>query len=76
MERPKGRPPNTKNARPVNPKDLECEKKMGEATVLFAGGKNDEAMALCLDVIRKAPNSADAYHTAGMIAQANGNAAR
>lgn len=76
MERPRGRPRKSKSTKPTNPRDLECEKQMGEATVLFACGKNEEAMVMCLDVIRKVPNSADAYHTAGMIIQANGNPAR
>ncbi|KAK9787253.1 hypothetical protein WJX73_002044, partial [Symbiochloris irregularis] len=45
----------------------EAMRKMGEATLAYAGQRYPEAMTLLWDVIRLAPNMPDAYHTLGAL---------
>eukprot|EP00803_Ostreobium_quekettii_P007609 evm.model.scf_98.11 EVM.evm.TU.scf_98.11 scf_98:86739-94967(-) len=57
-------------------KMADARKMMAEATLLFARSELEEASRLCMDVIRLAPNTADAFHTMGMIMEAKGNPRR
>ncbi|GMH45921.1 hypothetical protein BSKO_13884 [Bryopsis sp. KO-2023] len=54
----------------------EISKEMAEATLLFACNKFTEAKNMCMSIIRQCPNYGDAYHTMGMIINAEGNPRR
>ncbi|EFJ04351.1 hypothetical protein SELMODRAFT_432497 [Selaginella moellendorffii] len=51
----------------------EVSRKLGEANLLYATRKNDEAIALLKEVVRLAPNAPDAYHTLGLLYDAMGD---
>eukprot|EP00850_Spirogloea_muscicola_P009520 SM000053S17477 [mRNA] locus=s53:596285:603110:+ [translate_table: standard] len=51
----------------------EVTKKLGEANLLYASSKFEEAAELLTDVIRLAPNIPDSYHTLGLLYDAMGN---
>jgi general transcription factor 3C polypeptide 3 (transcription factor C subunit 4) len=45
----------------------QAKKKLGEANLMFAMQKYDEAITLLKEVIRQAPNAADPYNTMGLV---------
>ncbi|CAM6088014.1 unnamed protein product [Calypogeia fissa] len=51
----------------------ETRKKLGEANVLYAIGKFDEAVEVLKEVVRLAPNVPDSYHTLGLLYDAMGD---
>jgi general transcription factor 3C polypeptide 3 (transcription factor C subunit 4) len=51
----------------------ETRKKLGEANVLYAIGKFDEAVEVLKEVVRIAPNVPDSYHTLGLLYDAMGD---
>ncbi|KAJ7521433.1 hypothetical protein O6H91_19G054300 [Diphasiastrum complanatum] len=64
---PPGAPPGSSKLTP------EVSKKLGEANLLYATSKFDEAVALLKDVVRLAPNVPDSYHTLGLLYDAMGD---
>ncbi|GAB4822338.1 hypothetical protein N2152v2_009384 [Parachlorella kessleri] len=60
----------------IKSRDLpeEVAAKLGQANLLYASQKHEEAIALLMEVIRLAPNLPDPYHTLGLLHEAVGNA--
>ncbi|XP_064653251.1 general transcription factor 3C polypeptide 3-like isoform X1 [Lineus longissimus] len=62
---PKKRKKRTRKLHSRLPKDLQGL--MGEANLMFARGKRDEAIKMCMEVIRLAPNAPEPFQTLGML---------
>ncbi|KAG2491648.1 hypothetical protein HYH03_010018 [Edaphochlamys debaryana] len=51
----------------------EVVQKMGEANMMYASGQYEQAIQLLTEVIKEHPNTADPYHTLGLLYEAMGN---
>jgi len=58
---------------PLKLMSQEAEAALCSATLLYASGRNDEALAQLMEVVRLSPNAAEPYHTIGTIYEAKGN---
>lgn len=56
------------------PRDLQGL--MGEANLCFARGRHDDAVKMCMEVVRLAPRAPEPFQTLGMIYEAKGEAQR
>jgi general transcription factor 3C polypeptide 3 (transcription factor C subunit 4) len=54
----------------------EVSRKMGEANILYATQRHQEAITLLQEVVRLAPNSPDAYHLLGLLYDEIGDASK